>query len=178
MENLWQNFIEDLEIEVNTKISNLFPHREFIFKDVQLRKKIILTEIKINKLNSPFEIIDKNFTNEYYDTNLLMEQLKTISNIYNTTKSFPEIISRKDKLDSIRKIITEYLTYLVSNNFEKIINELIKLETTEKKIYDSIIMIQSLKENLTLFKQKYMISVMKTVLNKQKYNNLCQLKYF
>ena len=178
MENLWQNFITDLEKEVNTKISDLFPHREYIFKDIQLRKKIILTEIKINKLNSPFQIIDKNFTNEYYDTNLLMEQLKNISNIYNTTKSFPEIISRKDKLDSIRKIISEYLTYLVSNNFEKILNELVKLETSEQRIYDSIIMIKSLKDNLTVFKTKFMTSSMRIVLNKQKYNNLCKLKYF
>ena len=178
MENLWQNFIKDLEIEVNAKISDLFPHREYIFKDIQLRKKVILTEIKINKLNSPFQLIDNNYTNEYYDTNLLMEQLKNISNIYNTIKSFPEIISRKDKLDSIKKIISEYLTYLVSNNFEKILNELVKLETSEKRIYDSLIMIKNLKDNLTLFRNKFMTSSMKLVLNKLKYNNLYKLKYF
>ena len=50
MEIFWSNFIKDLEIAVKKKISNLNPHREYILKDNQLRKRIILTEIKIKCL--------------------------------------------------------------------------------------------------------------------------------
>ena len=70
MEILWQNFIKDLQDAVKTKISNLNPHREYILKDNQMRKKIILTEIKMHNFTSPFEVIDQNYTKEYYDTNL------------------------------------------------------------------------------------------------------------
>ena len=68
MENFWQSFIKDLQIAVNMQISNLNPHREYILKDNQLRKKIILTEIKMHNFNSPFEVIDQNYIKEYYDT--------------------------------------------------------------------------------------------------------------
>ena len=178
MENFWENFIKDLEIAVKTKISNLNPHREYILKDSQHRKKIILTEIKMHNYNSPFEIIDQNYSREYYDTNLLIDQLRTISNIFNTTKSFPEIIEKKEKLELIKKILIQYLNYLVSQHFDKILNELVKLDTTEKRLNDSIIMIKGLKDNLLLFKNRYIMCSMKIVLNKQKYNNLCNIKNF
>ena len=178
MEILWQNFIKDLQIAVNTKISNLNPHREYILKDNQLRKRIILTEIKIHNFKSPFDVIDQNYTREYYDTNLLIDQLKSIPNIFNTTKSFPEIMDKKEKLELTKKIISQYITYLVSNHFEQILNELVKLETTEKRLNDSIIMIKILKGNISSFKNKYINCSMKIVLNKLKYNNLCKLKNF
>ena len=178
MEIFWSNFIKDLEIAVKKKISNLNPHREYILKDNQLRKRIILTEIKMHNYNSPFEIIDQNYTREYYDTNLLIDQLKSISNIFNTTKSFPEIMDKKEKLEIIKKILTQYLTYLVSNHFEQILNELVKLETTEKRLNDSIIMIRGLKDNLFQFKNRYIMCSMKIVLNKRKYDNLCNIKNF
>ena len=178
MENFWQNFIKDLEKAVNTKISNLNPHRENVLKDVQLRKRIILNIIKIHNYKSPFDIVDQNYTREYYDTNLLIDQLKPITNIFNTIKSFPEIMDRKEKLEIIKKIFSQYITFIVSHHFEKILNELVKLEMTEKRLNDSIIMINGLKNNLSLVKNKYMISSMKIVLNKQKYNNLYQLKNF
>ena len=178
MEILWQNFIKDLQIAVNTKISNLNPHREYILKDNQLRKRIILTEIKIHNFKSPFDVIDQNYTREYYDTNLLIDQLKSIPNIFNTTKSFPEIMDKKEKLELTKKIISQYITYLVSNHFEQILNELVKLETTEKRLNDSIIMIKILKGNISSFKNKYINCSMKIVLNKLKYNNLCKMKNF
>ena len=178
MENFWQNFIKDLEKAVNTKISNLNPHRENILKDVQLRKRIILNIIKIHNYNSPFDIVDQNYTREYYDTNLLIDQLKPITNIFNTLKSFPEIMDRKEKLEIVKKIFSQYITFLVSQHFDQILNELVKLETTEKRLNDSIIMIKGLKNNLSLVKNRYMMSSMKIVLNKQKYNNLYQLKNF
>ena len=81
MENFWQNFLKDLQIAVNMQISNLNPHREYILKDNQLRKKIILTEIKMHNFNSPFEVMDQNYIKEYYDTNLLIDQLKSISDM-------------------------------------------------------------------------------------------------
>ena len=178
MENFWQNFIKDLEKAVNTKISNLNPHRENILKDVQLRKRIILNIIKIHNYNSPFDIVDQNYTREYYDTNLLIDQLKPITNIFNTLKSFPEIMDRKEKLEIVKKIFSQYITFLVSQHFDQILNGLVKLETTEKRLNDSIIMIKGLKNNLSLVKNRYMMSSMKIVLNKQKYNNLYQLKNF
>ena len=178
MENSWQNFVNDLQISVNTQISNLNPHREYILKDNQLRKKIILTEIKSHNFNSPFDVMDQNNIHEYYDTNLLIDQLKTISDIFNTIKSFPEIMDKKEKLELTKKIITQYLNYLVSNHFEQILNELVKLNTTEIRLNDSLIMIKGLKDNLSLFKDRYIKCSMKIVLNKQKYNNLCKLKNF
>ena len=178
MDNFWLNFIKDLEIDVNKKISNLNPHREYILKDSQNRKKIILTEIKRHNYNSPFEIVNQNYSQEYYDTNLLIDQLREISNIFNTTISFPEIMEKKEKLELNKKIFAQYLNYLVSQNFEKIINELVKLDTTEKKLNDSLIMIKGIKDNLLLFKNRYIMCSMKIVLNKQKYNNLCKMKSF
>ena len=178
MENSWQDFLKDLQNAVNMKISNLNPHREYILKDSQLRKKIILTEIKIHNFNSPFDVADHNYTREYYDTNLLIDQLKSITNIFNTTKSFPEIMEKKEKLELTKKIITQYLTYLVSKHFEQILNELVKLDTTERRLNDSLIMIKGLKDNLALFKSRYIMCSMKIVLNKQKYNNLVKMKFF
>ena len=178
MENSWQDFLKDLQNAVNMTISNLNPHREYILKDSQNRKKIILTEIKMNNFNSPFDVMDHNNTNEYYDTNLLVDQLKSISNIFNTTKSFPEIMEKKEKLELTKKIISQYLNYLVSQHFEQILNELVKLDTTERRINDSIIMIKGLKSNLSLFKSRYIMCSMKIVLNKIKYNNLCKMKNF
>ena len=178
MEILWQNFIKDLQDAVKTKISNLNPHREYILKDNQMRKKIILTEIKMHNFTSPFEVIDQNYTKEYYDTNLLIDQLKSITNIFNTTKSFPELMDKKEKLELTKKIISQYLTYLVSQHFEQILNELFKLDTTEKKLNNSIIMIRGLKDNLLLFKNRYIMCSMKIVLNKQKYINLSKMKNF
>ena len=178
MEIFWQNFVNDLQIAVNTKISNLNPHREYILKDNQLRKKIILIEIKRYNYKSPFEIVDQNYNREYYDTNLLIDELKSIPNIYNTTKSFPEIMDKKEKLEINKKIISQYITYLVSQHFEQILNELVKLEVTEKKLNDSIIMVKVLKDNISSFKNKYINCSMKIVLNKLKYNNLCKMKNF
>ena len=56
MENGWENFIKELQIEVNKKISNLNPHREYILKDNQLRKRIILNEIRHNNYKSPYDM--------------------------------------------------------------------------------------------------------------------------
>ena len=178
MENSWQNFVKDLQISVNMTISNLNPHREYILKDNQNRKKVILTEIKLHNFTSPFDVMDQNYMREYYDTNLLIDQLKSIENIFNTTKSFPEIMDKKEKLELTKKIITQYLNYLVSKHFEQILNELVKLNTTEKRLNDSVIMIKGLKDNLALFKDRYIKCSMKIVLNKQKYNNLCKMKSF
>ena len=178
MENSWQDFLKDLQNAVNMQISNLNPHREYILKDSQLRKKIILTEIKMHNFNSPFDVADHNYTREYYDTNLLIDQLKSITNIFNTTKSFPEIMEKKEKLELTKKIISQYLTYLVSKHFEQILNELVKLDTTERRLNDSLIMIKGLKDNLALFKSRYIMCSMKIVLNKQKYNNLVKMKFF
>ena len=178
MEKGWENFIKDLQVAVNIKISNLNPHREYILKDNQLRKRIILNEIRRHNYKSPFDMIDQNYTREYYNTNLLIDQLKTINNIFNTTKSFPEIMDRKENLEIIKKIISQYIEYLVSRNFELILDELFKLESTENSLNEAILMIKSVKNNLALFKNRYITCSMKIVLKKQKYNNLCKMKIF
>ena len=178
MEKTWENFIKELQISVNKKISNLNPHREYILKDNQLGKRIILTEIRRNRYKSPFDMIDQNYTREYYNTNLLIDQLKSIDNIFNTTKSFPEIMERKENLELIKKILSQYIEYLVSNHFELILNELFKLESTEKSLNDAILMIKGVKNNLNLFKNRYISCSMKIVLKKQKYNNLRKMKNF
>ena len=178
MEKGWENFIKDLQVSVNIKISNLNPHREYVLKDNQLRKRIILNEIRRHNYKSPFDMIDQNYTREYYNTNLLIDQLKDISNIFNTTKSFPEIMDRKENLEIIKKIVSQYIEYLVSHNFELILNELFKLESTENALNEAIMMIKSVKNNLALFKNRYISCSMKIVLKKQKYNNLCKMKNF
>ena len=178
MEKAWEGFIKELMLAVNMKISNLNPHREYILKDNQLRKRIILSEIRRNNFKSPFDMIDPNYTREYYNTNLLIDQLKSITNIFNTTKSFPEIMERKENLEIIKKIISQYIEYLVSNNFELILNELFKLESTENSLNNAILMIKNVKNNLNLFKIRYITCSMKIVLKKQKYNNLCKMKNF
>ena len=48
MEKTWEKFIKELQISVNKKISNLNPYREYILKDNQLRKRIILTVTQRN----------------------------------------------------------------------------------------------------------------------------------
>ena len=178
MEKGWENFLKDLQLAVNIKISNLNPHREYILKDNQLRKKIILNEIRRHHYKSPFDMIDQNYTREYYNTNLLIDQLKFINNIFNTTKSFPEIMERKENLEIIKKIISQYIEYLVSHNFELILNELFKLESTENSLNEAILMIKTVKNDLALFKTRYITCSMKIVLKKQKYNNLCKMKNF
>ena len=178
MEKGWENFIKELQVAVNIKISNLNPHREYVLKDNQLRKRIILNEIRRHNYKSPFDMIDQNYTREYYNTNLLIDQLKSINNIFNTTKSFPEIMDRKENLEIIKKIISQYIEYLVSHNFELILNELFKLERTEHSLNDAILMIKGVKNNLALFKNRYITCSMKIVLKKQKYNNLCKMKNF
>ena len=178
MDKGWENFLKDLQVAVNMKISNLNPHREYILKDNQLRKRIILNEIRRHNYKSPFDMIDQNYTREYYNTNLLIDQLKFIDNIFNTTKSFPEIMDRKENLEIIKKIISQYIEYLVSHNFELILNELFKLESTEHSLNEAILMIKSVKNNLALFKNRYITCSMKIVLKKQKYNNLCKMKIF
>ena len=178
MEKGWENFLKDLQIAVTMKISNLNPHREYILKDNQLRKRIILNEIRRHNYKSSFDMIDQNYTREYYNTNLLIDQLKSIDNIFNTTKSFPEIMERKENLEIIKKIISQYIEYLVSHNFELILNELFKLESTEHSLNEAILMIKAVKNNLALFKNRYITCSMKIVLKKQKYNNLCKMKNF
>ena len=178
MEKGWENFIKELQVAVNIKISNLNPHREYVLKDNQLRKRIILNEVRRHNYKSPFDMIDQNYTREYYNTNLLIDQLKSINNIFNTTKSFPEIMDRKENLEIIKKIISQYIEYLVSHNFELILNELFKLERTEHSLNDAILMIKGVKNNLALFKNRYITCSMKIVLKKQKYNNLCKMKNF
>ena len=178
MENGWENFIKELQIEVNKKISNLNPHREYILKDNQLRKRIILNEIRHNNYKSPYDMFDISCSREYYNTNLLIDQLKSIANIFNTTKSFPEIMERKENLEIIKKIITQYIEYLVSHNFELILSELFKLESTENSLNEAVLMIKEVKNNLSLFKSRYISCSMKIVLKKQKYNNLCKMKFF
>ena len=103
MENSWQCFIQDLQKEVNSEISTHNPHRALIMKDNQSRKKIILNEIKRNGYHAPLEVVDVNYAREYYDTNLLIDQLRSIENIFNTVKSFPEIMDKKEKLELKKK---------------------------------------------------------------------------
>ena len=43
---------------------------------------------------------------------------------------------------------------------------------------EAILMIKSVKNNLALFKNRYITCSMKIVLKKQKYNNLCKMKIF
>ena len=178
MDKSWVNFLKELQTAINAKISNLNPHREYILKDSQLRKRIILNEIRRHNYKSPFDMIDHNYTREYYNTNLLIDQLKSINNIFNTTKSFPEIMNRKENLELIKKIISQYIEYLVSHHFELILNELFKLESTEKSLNDGILMVKNVKNNLMLFKNRYINCSMKIVLKKQKYNNLTKMKNF
>lgn len=102
MEN-WNNFLKNLEISIKDKISNANPHREYILKDYQIRKRLVLNEIKINNINSPLEIVDKDYYIEYYQTNILVEQLKSIIDMFNTIKSIPEIMEKKEILESKKK---------------------------------------------------------------------------
>ena len=176
MDNSWQCFIQDLQKEVNSEISTHNPHRALIMKDNQSRKKIILNEIKKNCYNAPLEVVDGNYAREYYDTNLLIDQLRSIENIFNTVKSFPEIMDKKEKLELKKKIITQYLTYLVSKHFQQILEELTKLNKTEHILDLSLVQIKNLKVNLSEFKTKYISLSMKIVQRKQKYKNLCVLK--
>ena len=176
MENSWQCFIQDLQKEANSEIPTLNPHRALIMKDNKSRKKIILNEIKRYNYNSPLEVVDMNYIREYYDTNLLIDQLKSITDIFNTVKSFPEIMDKKEKLELKKKIITQYLTYLVSKHFQQILEELTKLNKTEHTLDLSLIQIKNLKVNLSEFKTKYITLSMTIVRRKQKYKNLCKLK--
>ena len=182
MENSWQEFIKDLQKSVNAKISNLNKHREYIMKDNQLRKRLILQEIKLNNYESPYKVIDEKYNDIYirenYDTNLLIKELKTIENIFNTNKSFPELMDKKEALEVKKNIITQYLNFLVSKHFQQILSSLIKLNTTEDTINNSIIRINGLKNNLTLLKKNYLLASLKIVKSKQKYDNLCKLKIF
>ena len=65
MDKSWVNFLKELQTAINAKISNLNPHREYILKDSQLRKRIILNEIRRHNYKSPFDMIDHNYTRKY-----------------------------------------------------------------------------------------------------------------
>ena len=62
-------------------------------------------------------MIEEAYAKDNYETNLLVNQLKPISDIFNLDKTTIYIIDTKEKLEIIKKLIEHYLNFIVQINF-------------------------------------------------------------
>lgn len=65
-------------------------------------------------------MIEEAYTKDNYETNLLVSQLKPISDIFNLEKTTIYVIDTKEKLEIIKKLIEHYLNFIVQINFNSI----------------------------------------------------------
>lgn len=65
-------------------------------------------------------MIEEAYAKDNYETNLLVNQLKPISDIFNLDKTTIYIIDTKEKLEIIKKLIEHYLNFIVQINFTSI----------------------------------------------------------
>ncbi len=64
-------------------------------------------------------MLDDSYIKEIYNTNLLVNEVKDLENIF-SEKTYSIIIEKKGNLDVIKKIIEYYLNYVVEMNFDSI----------------------------------------------------------
>lgn len=65
-------------------------------------------------------MIEEAYAKDNYETNLLVNQLKPISDIFNLDKTTIYIIDTKEKFEIIKKLIEHYLNFIVQINFTSI----------------------------------------------------------
>ena len=62
-------------------------------------------------------MIEDAYTKDNYESNLLVNQLRPITDIFNIEKTSVYIIDSKEKLEIIKKLIEHYLNFIVEINF-------------------------------------------------------------
>ena len=62
-------------------------------------------------------MIEDAYTKDNYESNLLVNQLRPITDIFNIEKTSVYIIDSKKKLEIIKKLIEHYLNFIVEMNF-------------------------------------------------------------
>ena len=62
-------------------------------------------------------MIEDAYTKDNYESNLLVNQLRPITDIFNIEKTSVYIIDSKEKLEIIKKVIEHYLKFIVEMNF-------------------------------------------------------------
>ena len=62
-------------------------------------------------------MIEDAYTKDNYESNLLVNQLRPITDIFNIEKTSVYIIDSKEKLEIIKKLIEHYLSFIVEINF-------------------------------------------------------------
>ena len=62
-------------------------------------------------------MIEDAYTKDNYESNLLVNQLRPITDIFNIEKTSVYIIDSKEKLEIIKKLIEHYLNFIVEMNF-------------------------------------------------------------
>lgn len=62
-------------------------------------------------------MIEDAYTKDAYESNLLVNQLRPITDIFNIEKTSVYIIDSKEKFEIIKKLIEHYLNFIVEINF-------------------------------------------------------------
>ena len=117
-------------------------------------------------------MLEDGYHNEKYDTNLLVTQLRPLTDVLNVDKTTVYVMDRKEKLDNIKLIIGAYLDFIVEKNYMTILFQLSNLNNTRENINSSIQIIGSMKTKIGQIKKKYMEKTFRIAIKKQRMNNL------
>ncbi len=115
----FQNFVKQFQESSNNLTSSYNKERESILRELNNKKKIILKEINQFDFNDPLSILDDSYIKDNYNTNLLINEVKSIENIF-SERAYDKIIEKRENLEMIKKIIEYYLNYVVEMNFDSI----------------------------------------------------------
>ncbi len=167
-----KNYYENLNMNDpnNGKWNKL---RQNYIKSYNNEKEFFIREINELNINSIKDIIPKDSEENNFSKSIIKSYLNTlIKNEKNKTifsnDSINFLINKKEKFDSIIKIIIKYFDYIMEKNFKILLNEQIKIQEYQNKIQCLLNITLHSKEILKNIKKKYIKVNVQIFLKKQR----------
>lgn len=115
----FQNFVRHFQNLDSNLNASWNKERQSYFREANTKKKIILKEINQFDSKDPLKTLDDAYSNDIYNTNLLVNEMKNVEGIF-SERTYDTIIEKREKLEMTKKILEHYLDYVVEINFDSI----------------------------------------------------------
>ena len=122
----------------------------------------------------PKELLIENYSITLFQNFLLELKGKEI-NFNLSTKSISFLIEKKEKYETLKRILHKYLYFIIDQNLEKIFCDFYFLKGVHRDIQDSCIEIKNIRQKLSEIKKNYLQVSSKILLKKQKLQNFLKL---
>ena len=175
LKNSKKNYYENLNMN-DPNNGKWNKSRQNYIKSYNNEKEFFIREINELNINSIKDIIPKDSEENNFSKSIIKTYLNTlIKNEKNKTifsnDSINFLINKKEKFDSIIKIIIKYFDYIMEKNFKILLNEQIKIQEYQNKIQCLLNITLHSKEILKNIKKKYIKVNVQIFLKKQRLKN-------